>query len=195
MIALQDSLALIAFDVEAVSRPLGAGGPDLGRYFLVCAVLVVLMGGLLLAFRKGLAATVRARAAKRSLSVIDVLPLGGRHKVLVVRCYDRTFLLGAGDKELTTIAELDPSVGSDVSQRVAPEPADRDAFARAFETIRKSLPAPRLGPQVQKAPVPQAVKPVVLEPQAAPARSQVAQAEAPQPTNRPTRSLLEGIVG
>lgn len=184
------NLALLVLD-ESPLRPLGAMGPDLGRYVLVCAVLVVLAGGLLLALRKGLAASLRARASRRSLSVIDVLPLGGRQRVLVLRCYDRTFLVGAGDKELTPIAELDAAVGSE-APRKEPMPADREAFARALEAIRKTLPAPKLGASL-------ASKVTSGAPQAAaPAASERAAAEKPEPAASPkerARPRLEGVVG
>ena len=50
---------------------------------------------------------MRARAARRSLQVLDVLPLGGKQRLAVVRCYDRTFLLGLGEKEVGLVSELD----------------------------------------------------------------------------------------
>jgi flagellar biogenesis protein FliO len=59
-------------------------------------------------FRRVLRGSLRARAARRSLAVVDVLPLGTRQKLVVVRCYDRSFLLGVGDKEVSVVAELDP---------------------------------------------------------------------------------------
>lgn len=176
-------LALLAPD-ESALRPLGAMGPDLGRYVLVCAVLVVLAGGLLLALRKGLAASLRARATRRSLAVIDVLPLGGRQRVVVLRCYDRTFLIGAGDKELTPIAELDAAVGSEVP-KAQPAPADREAFARALEAIRRTLPAPKLGASTSAKAAPST--PLAHAPTSTPAP-----AAPPQERARPR---LEGVVG
>lgn len=194
MSSLVPTLSLAALQLESAVRPLGAAGPDLTRYFLVCAALVLLTGGLLLAFRKGLAATVRARAARRSLAVVDVLPLGGRHKLLVVRCYDRTFLLGAGDKELAPIAELDPATGLEAAGRKAPEPADREAFARTLETLRASLPAPRLGARtagnaaalVPKAPPVEGPPPLARPPRAG---------LEPSRERAPDRPRLEGVVG
>ncbi len=186
-------LALLAPD-ESLLRPFGAVGPDLGRYVLVCAVLVVLAGGLLLALRKGLAAGLRARASRRSLSVIDVLPLGGRQRVLVLRCYDRTFLIGAGDKELTPIAELDASVGGEAPQK-DPLPADREAFARALEAIRKTLPAPKLG--ASAAAGKPSLVPKTLTPATAARPSPEASAPAPPsaPPQERARPRLEGVVG
>ena len=71
---------------------------------------------------------------ERSLSVLDVLPLGGKRRLAVVRCYDRTFVLGLGDREISAIAELDP-VG----------PAEETPLIEAVREIRpsaKTVPNP-----------------------------------------------------
>ena len=59
-------------------------------------------------FRRLAAGSLRTRASQRSLQVLDVLPLGGKRKLSVVRLYDRTFALGVGEREVTLVAELDP---------------------------------------------------------------------------------------
>lgn len=84
-----------------------ASGPDLTRYLAVCAAAILALVALAWVFRRYLAGHVKARAAKRSLQVLDVLPLSGKQKLVVVRCYDRSFLLGLGEKEVRAIAELD----------------------------------------------------------------------------------------
>jgi flagellar biosynthetic protein FliO len=93
--------------LEAALRP-SADGPDLTRYLLVCGGLLALVAGLAWAVRRLLAGQMRARAARRSLQVLDLLPLGGKQRLAVVRCYDRTFLLGLGEKEVSLVSELDP---------------------------------------------------------------------------------------
>jgi flagellar biogenesis protein FliO len=85
-------------------------GPDLTRYLLVCGGLLATIVLLAWGFRRLLADKLRARAAQRSLALIDVLPLGGKRQLGVVRCYDRTFVLGLGEKEVRLIAELDAEV-------------------------------------------------------------------------------------
>jgi len=85
----------------------GSEGPDLSRYLAVCAVLILLVAGLGVGFRKLAASGWRGRARARALTAVDVLPLGGRQKLAVVRCYDRSFLIGLGEKELCLIAALD----------------------------------------------------------------------------------------
>ena len=77
------------------------------RYVLVCFLLLALIAGVAWMFKRFIASSVRARASKRSLQVVDLLPLGGKKQLCVVRCYDRTFALGLGDKEVALIAELD----------------------------------------------------------------------------------------
>lgn len=98
-----------------------AGGPDMTRYLLVCALLLGLIGLAAWLFKRFIGTAVRTRAAKRSLQIVDVLPLGGKQRMCVVRCYDRTFALGLGDKEVALIAELDAVV--------EPAPAPGKSFA------------------------------------------------------------------
>lgn len=85
-------------------------GPDMTRYVLVCALLLGLITLAAWLFKRFVGTAVRARAAKRSLQILDVLPLGGKQRMCVVRCYDRTFALGLGDKEVALIAELDSAI-------------------------------------------------------------------------------------
>ncbi len=86
----------------------GTAGPDLTRYFTVCGLLLAAILGLAWGFRKLMRGALQVKAAQRSLQVLDVLPLSNKHKLAVVRCYDRTFALGLGEREVGLIAELDP---------------------------------------------------------------------------------------
>jgi len=119
----------------------GYEGPDLTLYLLTCALVIGAICGLGLLLRKLLARTIRDRAQKRSLQVRDVLPLGGKQRLVVVRCYDRTFLLGLGDKEVRAIAELDaeetlaPEV-TDEERIVSPHPVEN--LERFEELLRKN---------------------------------------------------------
>ncbi len=131
-------LALLPAAQEA-GRLGGTTGPDLSRYFLVCAILIAVTAGVAWGLKKLLAHNLQTRASQRSLKVLDVLGLGGKRQVAVVRCYDRTFILGLGEREVSPIAELDPVIGSDEAPE-APRPADRAAFAQALEQVRKALP-------------------------------------------------------
>lgn len=116
-------------------------GPDLTRYFLVCAATIAALVGAAWLFRRYLAGHLKARAAKRSLQVLDVLPLGGKQKLVVVRCYDRSFLLGLGEKEVRSIAELElePGTGEPVPASTS-APAPAAPFARVLE--RELVPTP-----------------------------------------------------
>jgi flagellar biogenesis protein FliO len=101
------ALALLAQASE--SSPFGGNaGPDLTRYFTVCGLLLASILALAWGFRKLMRGALQVKAAQRSLQVLDVLPLSGKHKLAVVRCYDRTFALGLGEREVGLIAELDP---------------------------------------------------------------------------------------
>ena len=112
----------------------GTSGPDLTRYFLVCGGLLLLAALLGFGFRRIVGRTLSARAAQRSLQVIDVLPLGGKQKLAVVRCYDRTFLIGVGEKEVSSVAELDAAIGP--PREVAPTRADLHSFAQVLDRLR-----------------------------------------------------------
>jgi flagellar biogenesis protein FliO len=116
-------------------------GPDLTRYFLVCAATISALVGAAWFFRKYLAGHIKARAAKRSLQVLDVLPLGGKQKLVVVRCYDRSFLLGLGEKEVRSIAELGlESATGELAAAAAPVSEPAAPFARVLE--RELVPSP-----------------------------------------------------
>ena len=128
--------------LDAGSQPAGATGPDLTRYFLVCAGLLGLVGALAFLARRYLSRHLRRRATKRSLSVVDVLPLGGKQKVCVVRCYDRTFLLGVGDREVHSIAELDcdEPVPDEAASRIDQEIQPTASFEQRLEVELEGLP-------------------------------------------------------
>ncbi len=87
---------------------LSESGVDLTRYILVCTLTIVLVLVCAWLLRRFLAQNLRRRASQRSLAVMDVLPLGRKQKAVVLRCYDRSFLVGLGEREVTLLAELDP---------------------------------------------------------------------------------------
>jgi flagellar biogenesis protein FliO len=112
-------------------------GPDLTRYFAVCGVLLGAIGLLAWGFKKLIAGNLSLRAAKRNLQILDVLPMGGKQKLAVVRCYDRAFLIGLGDKEISSISELDGVVANESE---AKEPADKQSFEQALDLISRAMP-------------------------------------------------------
>jgi flagellar biogenesis protein FliO len=127
----------------------GADGPDLTRYICVCAALLVAITALAYGFRRLVGGTLRAKAARRSLEVLDMLPLGGKHKLAVVRCYDRAFVLGIGEKELALVAELDPVH----AERAPAAPALEKAFAGVLRKARPLTPrSTRSSPQDELVP-------------------------------------------
>lgn len=93
----------------SASRPIPGAGPDLGWMATVVAIILVCILATAWGVRRFVGSAWRSRAGRRQLRVVDVLPLGGRRQVVVVRCYDRTFALGLGDKEVSLVAELDPA--------------------------------------------------------------------------------------
>ena len=133
------SVPALAESVQEAGRLGGTQGPDLTRYFLICVVLIAATAGVTWGLKRLLAHNLQTRAAKRSLQVLDVLGLGGKRQVAVVRCYDRTFLLGLGEREVSSIAELDAVVAADRPTE-APGRADQAAFAHTLERFRGALP-------------------------------------------------------
>ena len=113
-------------------------GPDWNRYVLVCAVLLAVLGVLAWGMRALVAGSTRVGAARRSLQVLDVLSLGGKQRVCVVRCYDRTFALGVGDKEVGLIAEIDVAV----SMPKDGSPAHRAPFGAVLARLTGRAAAP-----------------------------------------------------
>ncbi|MBL8801916.1 MAG: flagellar biosynthetic protein FliO [Planctomycetes bacterium] len=136
-------LQIAAGAPEGAARAVTAGtqGPDMTRYVLVCAGLLLAIVGVAALIRRMLGSALSKRAAARNLQVMDVLPLGGKQRLAVVRCYDRTFLLGLGEKELTSISELDAVIAP--QREAAPSRADLKAFSSVLE---------RLAPSATKAP-------------------------------------------
>ncbi|MFT7670785.1 MAG: flagellar biogenesis protein FliO [Planctomycetota bacterium] len=132
------NLALIEV-AEGTQSLGGTTGPDLTRYFTVCGVLILVTAGVAWGLRRLISGNLKTRAAQRSLHIIDVLGLGGKRKLAVVRCYDRTFVVGIGEREVSAIAELDPTVGDDVPQPM-PQKSDQAAFTRALEQVREAMP-------------------------------------------------------
>lgn len=124
---------------------LGSSGIDLTRYLVVVGALLaaVVVAGLLL--RRVVSGSLKARASKRSLAVVDVLPLGGKRQLAVVRCYDRTFALGLGDRDVSLVAELDAVIGAETGSESGSEPFERlldVARSRLAQRRRGEEPAP-----------------------------------------------------
>lgn len=135
-----NSLALL----QSTASESGYQGPDFMPLVKISVILILAIGGLAWGFRRFIAGNLKTRAGKRSLQVLDVLPLGGKQRLAVVRCYDRTFAIGLGDKEVTAIAELDPVIGADETPSDA-MPDDEQTFQRALAHVQKALEKTRQG--------------------------------------------------
>lgn len=128
-----------------------ATGPDLTRYVLVCSATIAALLVLAWLFRRTVAGQLRSRAARRSLQVLDVLPLSGKQKLVVVRCYDRSFLLGLGDREVRSIAELELELAP---VPAAPSRAQSRSVLDAFGTILRGRLRATQAPLVDSEPGP-----------------------------------------
>ncbi len=81
--------------------------PDMTRYLVVSGAL---LGALFLAsflVRRLVGSSRLSLGSRKGIQILEAASLGGSKKAVVVRCYDRTFLVGVGDKEVCSIAELD----------------------------------------------------------------------------------------
>lgn len=146
-----------------LETPARAGGPDLTRYFTIVAILIAVVIGLGWGFRRMLAGALKQRASKRSLQVVDVLPLGGRRQLTVVRCYDRTFALGLGEKDVTLVAELDPVFTADEEAESQADPIERN-FMALFDSAKRRIAKAKPGAHVdvtEDAPAPTRIKELV----------------------------------
>lgn len=102
----------------------GTSGPDLSRYFAAIGILIVALLAVAYGIKRLAGLNGRLRGSKRGLAVMEVLPLGGRRQLAVVRCYDRVFALGMGEKEVSLVAELDSILAPEPSQDCELPPAD-----------------------------------------------------------------------
>lgn len=126
---------------DTPARPLAAGSaPDLTTLMVVALVLVALIGGLAFLFRRVVLVQLKQRAAGRDMAVLDVLPLGGKRQLAVVRCFDRTFALGLGEKDVTLVAELDhAAVQHDREGKPDAAPSNDEAFRARLEAAKAQL--------------------------------------------------------
>lgn len=140
---MHTSLALLTTALQAgadaPSRSVAGGAPDLTWLMSVAAVLVVVIGCIAYGFKKLVAGSLKARASRRDLAVLDVLPLGGKRQFAVVRCFDRTFAIGLGERDVSLIAELD----HDAIAKDKAEPRAGDPFQSRLEAAKAQLLAVR----------------------------------------------------
>ena len=146
LLSIPLSLSLLGEDLARGAYG-GTEGPDLTRYFLVCGFLIVAILGISWGFRRLFAGSLSTRAKQRHLAILDVLPLGKGRQISVVRCFDRTFALGLGEKTVSLIAELDAIVGEE-QIRGQEGVVDLQNFNRLLETtaLRRPLRRPVVTP-------------------------------------------------
>ncbi len=176
-------------------------GPDLAAYLLTCGFILALVLAAAWLFRRFLAGKIRMRASGRSLEVIDVLPMGSRQRLVVVRCYDRTFLLGQGDKEIRAISEIDATPEVDVipqATKQLAQPVEMNKPAqRAADVFARMLGRKGAGPSGSVAvdiEVDDDVPLVPIEPQFDPGTRGAENPSHPV-AERPDRSVLQGGKG
>ena len=143
------TLALLAPSpalAETASTSLAQG---LGQAAVVVALFIGALGLCALGAKRLFANGLRARAERRSLAVVDILPLGPKQRACVLRCYDRTFLLGLGEREVCSIAELDAVVGEGKAELVT-APEERELFLKALSQEQRDALLARARKEVAK---------------------------------------------
>ncbi len=122
-------------------------GPDITRYMIICVTLVLAVIFLGWLFQRLVGGALSSRASNRSLRIVDVLPMGGKRKLSVVRCYDRTFVIGVGERELSLVAELD---GEDEELIPAPALPAKMGFGEALKRVRRRIQSESKGDKQTK---------------------------------------------
>lgn len=121
-------------------------GVDMTRYAMVCIGLVIAILGLAWAFRRVISGNLRGRANRRSMQVIDMLPLGGKRQLAVVRCYDRTLVLGLGERDVSLVTELDADQDVEGSlERLIPAQAATKNKEEAATPLATATTPPKVG--------------------------------------------------
>ncbi len=151
---------LYAAESSGPAERIVAGGPDLTRYLFVCAGLIVFVLAAGWAARRFLSGTLRTRASQRSMQVLDVLPLGNKHRLGVVRCNDRSFLIGFGEGGVRLLTELETVASA--SEGLSEE--QRRIFTTALQRAAGTVGVGRAGSSAK-------ARPAAARPAAQPARA------------------------
>lgn len=172
----------------------GADSPDFTQYGILILSLLAAVGFLAWAFKRFFAGSLLRKADERALQIRDCLPLGGKQKLCVVRCYDRSFFLGVSDRHVDLIAELDAAA---IGEHEAPLPLEakhKDAFLRALKRVQQEQLTPQAKPVAKAAPAapaaPAAKKRTVRRRPATAEAAQQATA-AKRPARKPARKRLD----
>ncbi|MFT5289356.1 MAG: flagellar biosynthetic protein FliO [Planctomycetota bacterium] len=194
------AVSIIQSGADAASKS-SLEGPDLAGYLLTCGFILALVLGAAWLFRRFLAGKIRMRTSGRSLRVIDVLPMGSRQRLVVVRCYDRTFLLGQGDKEIRAISEIDGAPETDLipqpTEHATPSVEMNKPAQRAADVFARMLGRKGAGPSGSVALNIEVNDDVPLIPLESPA-SPVTRVAVPPPgtvKERPEHPVLQGGKG
>lgn len=147
-----DGLAHLALTVANVDTG-GPPGVDWLRYAMACVGILSLLGLAAIGLKRVSGTSWAQRATRRSLRVVDVLSVGRKQRLVVVNCYDRSFVLGVGEKEVSLVAELDAEqvqAPAPVPETVvAPQPAPSAEPGRFSELLARI--GAELGPEVTSA--------------------------------------------
>lgn len=149
------SPACAALPVQAVAKAATAAPAadglqsSLTQAGIAVALLIGVIGLCGYGFKKLMQRTLVSRAERRSLTLVDVLPLGGKQKICVLRCYDRTFLVGVGEGDVSTLAELDSEIGRKEAP-LAVEPDQKEAFLEVLSAEQRKAVLARAQEEVAR---------------------------------------------
>jgi len=119
----------------------------LTRYFAVLGGVVLILVGLAFGLRKLFhQSALGGRNGRRSMQVVEVLSLGSRRQLAIVRCFDRTFALGLGEKSVSLVAELDAEMVQHEAAKAAAQPDSLIPRKASLRKAKAKAPAVAVGP-------------------------------------------------
>jgi flagellar biosynthetic protein FliO len=171
----------------------GTGTPDFTQYGILILSLLAAIAFLAWAFKRFLGGSLLRKADARALQICDVLPLGTKQKLCVVRCYDRSFFLGVSDRQVDLIAELDAAAIGERETPVPLEAKQKDAFLRALKRVQQDHLAARIESEVTVPRAPAKPKQAVRRKAARTAQPVAKQAATRRPVKKaPAKRLDDG---
>jgi flagellar biogenesis protein FliO len=183
--------------VHVLVPALAAEGLDMSRYLFACLVVLGLLCLGAFALARLQRTSLVQRAKKRSLRVLDVLPIGRKQRLCVVRAYDRTFVLGVGEREVALVAELDQdddlaAEALALAEREAKSPAPT-SFAALLRGFAGSALQQRV-PTVARSEAEQAAAPAATAPTANTAAAAHAPAAGGDVERRAAQAAREALL-
>ena len=123
-----------ASGVEVAAEPLSIPAQRLAVVFLlICGLIYLTYFGL----KRYMNWQKISSGKRRSVGVIDTIPLGGKRFVTVTRVYDRILVLGVGDETVTLLTELNDEEMSPAAATPAVKAKHAENFLSLISTLTR----------------------------------------------------------